>query len=201
MLPSSSASNSLGYFTVGSTKDDVLVVQGTPTRVGDYEWAYGLSTVDFRNDRVVSWTIYGSYPLHAKMLPSSSASNSLGYFTVGSTKDDVLVVQGTPTRVGDYEWAYGLSTVDFRNDRVVSWTIYGSYPLHAKMLPSSSASNSLGYFTVGSTKDDVLVVQGTPTRVGDYEWAYGLSTVEFRDGRVVSWTMYRSYPLKARKFQ
>jgi hypothetical protein len=178
-----------------STKEEVLRIQGTPTRLNDFEWAYGLSTVDFRNGRVVSWTIYGSSPLHAKLLPSSTASNTPGYFTVGSTKDEVLAVQGTPTRVGEYEWAYGLSTIDFRDGRVVSWTIYGSSPLHAKLLPSSTASNTPGYFTVGSTKDEVLAVQGTPTRVGEYEWAYGLSTIDFRNGRVISWTIYGSSPL------
>ncbi len=129
------------YFTLGSTKEEVLSIQGTPTRLNDYEWAYGLSTVDFKNGRVVSWTIYGSSPLHAKMLPSSAVSNALGYFTVGSTKDEVLAVQGTPTRISEYEWAYGLSTVDFRNDRVVSWTIYGSSPLRVKISPSSTTPN------------------------------------------------------------
>ena len=195
MIPSSAVSNA-GYFTVGSTKDEVLAVQGTPTKLDYYEWGYGLSTVQFRNDRVVSWTIYGVNPLRAKMIPSSAVSNA-GYFTVGSTKDEVLAVQGTPTKLDYYEWGYGLSTVQFRNDRVVSWTIYGVNPLRAKMIPSSAVSN-VGYFTVGSTKDEVLAVQGTPTKLDYYEWGYGLSTVQFRNDRVVSWTIYGVNPLRAK---
>jgi hypothetical protein len=59
-------------------------------------------------------------------------SNAGGYFTLGSTKDEVLAAQGTPTEVGEYRWSYGLSTVNFRNDRVTYWkVIYGS-PLKGK---------------------------------------------------------------------
>ena len=121
------------YFTLNSTKEEVLRIQGTPTRLNDYEWTYGYSTVEFRNDRVVSWTIYTTNPLRARMVPSTTVSN-VSYFTIGSTKDEVLAVQGTPTKVGDYEWAYGYSTVEFRNDRVVSWTMYAVNPLRAKKL-------------------------------------------------------------------
>lgn len=188
------------YFTLGSTKEEVLRIQGTPKQFGEYEWSYGLSTVQFRNDRVVSWTIYAVNPLRVKMLPSAPVSGPHDYFTVGSSKDAVLAVQGTPTQVGDYEWSYGLSTVQFRNDLVVSWTIYAVNPLHARMVPSSVDAASSSYFTLGSTKDEVLRVQGTPSQIGDYEWGYGLSTVQFRDGRVVSWTTYSVNPLRAKKF-
>ena len=202
MIPSAAAvSNAKGYFTVGSTKDEVLAVQGTPTQVEEYRWNYNLSRVEFRNDRVVSWTeLYGS-PLKVKMIPSAAAvSNAKGYFTVGSTKDEVLAVQGTPTQVEEYRWNYNLSRVEFRNDRVVSWTeLYGS-PLKVKMIPSAAAvSNAKGYFTVGSTKDEVLAVQGTPTQVEEYRWTYGLSRVEFRNDLVVSWTELYGSPLKAKK--
>jgi outer membrane protein assembly factor BamE (lipoprotein component of BamABCDE complex) len=195
MTPSSTASSPPGYFTVGSTKDEVLAVQGTPTKVGDYQWGYGLSIVEFRNDRVVSWNIFTTNPLLVKMV-SSITPNPAGYFTVGSTKDEVLAVQGTPTRLGDYQWAYGLSTVEFRNDRVVSWNIFATNRLHLKMIHSSIVPD--GYFTVGSTKDEVLAVQGTPTKIGDYQWGYGLSTVEFRNDRVVSWNIFATNPLRTK---
>ncbi len=53
------------------------------------------------------------------------------------------------------------------------------------------------YFTVGSTKDDVIRVQGVPTRITGSVFAYGHSEVYFKDGRVQSWQMDPSSPLKA----
>ena len=195
MLPFSPVSN-LGYFTIGSTKDEVLAVQGTPTKVAEYEWDYGLSEVHFRSGRVSSWRVYPGSPLLAKMLPSSSVLHSRDYFTIGSTKDEVLTVQGTPTHFAEYEWDYGLSEVRFRDGRVASWRIFPGSPLRVRLLPSSPVLNQR-FFTVGSTKDEVLAVQGTPTEVGDYEWGYGLSEVYFKDGRVVSWKIFPGSPLRA----
>jgi curved DNA-binding protein CbpA len=54
------------------------------------------------------------------------------------------------------------------------------------------------YFTVGSTKDDVVRVQGTPDKVTGNVFSYGLSEVYFRSGRVDSWHTDPSTPLKAR---
>jgi len=118
--------------------------------------------------------------------PSGLADNTpRGYFTVGSTKDEVLSVQGTPKRMNDNEFTYEYSTVRFRNGRVESWNDISSV-LKARMLPSVSVE-AKSYFTVGSTKDEVLSVQGTPKRMNDNEFTYEYSTVRFRDGRVESW--------------
>ncbi len=54
------------------------------------------------------------------------------------------------------------------------------------------------YFTVGSTKADVVRVQGTPDKVSGNVFAYGLSEVFFSNGRVESWHADPSSPLKAR---
>ena len=67
-----------------------------------------------------------------------------------------------------------------------------------KVLPSGPVEGNRDYFTVGSSKDKVLVVQGTPTSLTDTEWGYGPSSVYFRNGRVVSWVNYPDTPLKAR---
>jgi len=40
---------------------------------------------------------------------------------------------------------------------------------------------------VGSTKDEVLAVQGTPDRFTDTTFSYGTSDVFFEKGRVKSW--------------
>jgi len=54
------------------------------------------------------------------------------------------------------------------------------------------------YFTVGSTTNDVIRVQGAPSRRTENLFAYGLSEVHFKDGRVESWHVDPSSPLKAR---
>jgi DnaJ domain len=54
------------------------------------------------------------------------------------------------------------------------------------------------YFTIGSTRSDVVKVQGTPTRIAGNTFEYGLSQVYFQNGRVQSWHADPSSPLKAR---
>jgi hypothetical protein len=54
------------------------------------------------------------------------------------------------------------------------------------------------YFTVGSTRSDVVKVQGTPTKIAGNIFNYGLSQVYFEGGRVQSWHIDPSSPLKAR---
>jgi hypothetical protein len=49
--------------------------------------------------------------------PGTSSSNS--FFTVGSTKDEVLTLQGSPDRFTDRMFWYGTSFVRFAGDRVV----------------------------------------------------------------------------------
>jgi hypothetical protein len=57
--------------------------------------------------------------------------------------------------------------------------------------PTSAHLRTSGTFTIGSTEDEVLAVQGTPTRTSRNEWAYGLSTVGFTNGRVASFNNFR----------
>jgi rubrerythrin len=186
-----------GYFSIGSTKNDVLTAQGTPTEFSDSVWKYGSSSIYFMNGRVTSWNIWPGSPLRAKMLPSTPVRVVPSYFTVGSSKDDVLSVQGTPTEFNEASWKYGASTVYFANSRVTNWDIWPGSPLRVRMMPSTSVSSS-GYFTIGSTKDEVLSAQGTPTEFNESSWKYGASTVYFKDGRVVSWDVWPGSPLKVR---
>ena len=194
----SAQAGSSPYFSVGSTKDEVIAVQGPPSSFTNSEFEYGLSSVSFRDGRVVGWQNYPSNPLRAKLVPETQVNSSLGYFTVGSTKDQVLAVQGTPTSFSDTSFEYGLSSVTFWNDRVMSWQNHSSNPLRVRIVPSASVNTKLGYFTVGSTKDEVLAVQGTPTSFSETAFEYGLSSIKFRDGRVVGWQNYSSNPLNVR---
>ena len=118
---------SASYFTVGSTKDEVLAAQGTPTSFSETQWTYGLSHVSFRNGRVTNWNVSPVNSLRVRMVPGNradaDAARARGYFTVGSTKDEVLAVQGTPTSFGETQWGYGLSHVTFQNGRVTTWYV------------------------------------------------------------------------------
>ena len=54
------------------------------------------------------------------------------------------------------------------------------------------------YFTVGSTKNDVVRIQGPPTSIAGDVFRYGDSEVYFQYGRVQSWREDPGSPLKAR---
>jgi curved DNA-binding protein CbpA len=182
--PQSSVSRN--YFTIGSSKEEVLAIQGTPDRFTDNSFHYGTSDVSFRNGRVESW--YNGYPrLKVRMLTTTLTDKS--YFTVGSSKDEVIAVQGTPDRFTETSFHYGTSDVLFQKGRVVNW--YNGYPkLKVRMVPATSTTMS--YFTIGSTRDKVLAIQGTPDRFTDNSFHYGTSDVFFKHGRVSNW--YNGYP-------
>jgi hypothetical protein len=59
-----------------------------------------------------------------------------------------------------------------------------------RLLPSPAAgfSPQKYFFTIGSTPDEVLTVQGTPTSIQGNIWSYNFSYVFFREGRVVNVT-------------
>ena len=122
------------YLTVGSTRDEVLAQQGPPTASSEDKVVYGKSELYFKNNLVTGWKIdLASNPIRVKLWPQSAVDPDLGYFAAGSTKDEVLVVQGTPTAFSEDKFDYGGSEVYFRNDRVVSWkSDTGSVPLKVR---------------------------------------------------------------------
>jgi hypothetical protein len=110
------------YITIGSTRDEVIAQQGPPTATSDDKLVYGRSELDLKNGAVVGWRIDPiANPIRVKLWPEHSVDTSQEYFTVDSTKDDVLVVQGTPTAFSRDKFEYGGSVVYFHNDRVISW--------------------------------------------------------------------------------
>jgi hypothetical protein len=112
----------LPYITVGSTRDEVLAMQGPPTASSDDKLVYGKSELYLKDGAVTGWRIDpAASPIRVKLWPSSSIDPTLASFAVGSSKDDVLAVQGTPTAFTADTFEYGKSVVHFRNNRVVSW--------------------------------------------------------------------------------
>ena len=139
------------------------------------------------------------------------------HFTVGSSKDDVLRVQGTPDEISDSmrggicggepppggvrggsAWRYGSSCVFFAKDRVTRWNVWPSSPLKVKILPSSNSESNLR-FSVGSSKDEVLFAQGPPNAFSERSWRYGDSVVFFEDGRVTRWQQSPQHPLRVQQ--
>ena len=196
-----------GYFTLESTKDEVLAVQGTPDTFYDSDsesqFFYGssdtlseMSKVYFEEDRVVGW-FSASNPL--KTGPFSGDC-----FTIGSTKEEVLAIQGTPDDHGD-TFRYGTAGVEFQNGRVTGWWhIGGSRRLKVKLLPKQN-SYDRKYFTIGSTKDEVLTLFGTPENCytnyhatpGGARFSYDGFHVYFRNDHVTEWVRTEDSTLEA----
>lgn len=195
-------------FTQGSPKDDVIRLQGTPDDIDHYEaldyevWHYGSASVDIsiRGGRVIKWTNAGGR-LKVTMISGAGATTATS-FTQGSSKDDVIRLQGTPDDIDHYEalgyevWHYGSASVDISipGGRVTKWSNAGSR-LKVTMAPGARATTASS-FTQGSSKDDVVRLQGTPDGIDRYEalgyevWHYGSASVDIstRDGRVLKWS-------------
>jgi curved DNA-binding protein CbpA len=185
-LESDPGSSGGSFYTIGSSQKEVLRIQGKPTKVYGQTWTYGLSDVTFKEGRVWRYHNFDG-TLRVQMLPSVSVGKDYNpkTFSLGSSRNDVLLVQGTPTQVEPNKWSYGFSEVYFKNGLVSGYNNFFSN-LKVLMLPSkaSAATLSKGYFTIGSSQDDVLAVQGTPTVVHGNTWSYQLSEVQFGEGKV-----------------
>src|SRR5215813_2640191 len=87
------------------------------------------------------WDIWPGSPLKIQLLPVASISPVPASFTVGSTKDEVLAVQGTPTRVTERLWEYGASLVFFTDNRVTRWN--ESWTAMTMLTPAHTALHTL----------------------------------------------------------
>ena len=125
-----------------------------------------------------------SGPTHINTAPLKGAQP---YVTAGLTPMEVLSALGTPTSSTGEKMLYGSSEIDFKNGQVAGWKIDPRSPIRIKLWPDSPPAPGLTTFGVGSTKSDVIAVQGTPTLFADNEFGYGSSLVFFQNGRVMSW--------------
>lgn len=122
---------------------------------------------------------------------TSVAAPQAAYFTRGSSKAEVYRIQGVPSYSTELEWRYGSSRVYFAGDTVVGWESRADSPLMVK-----EANALTGHFGMGSSMLEVLAAQGTPSYVGDNDWKYGQSSVQFSDGKVISWQERPGSPLR-----
>lgn len=126
-----------------------------------------------------------------------NSTTSKKHFTIGSGIDDVYRIQGAPTKAESGVWYYGKSRVYFANGVVTSWDNNPEDPLHVALSPEIETDARV--FTVGSTKDEVRAIQGTPLVETEELWDYGLSKVYFRANHVIGWDSSPIKPLRARK--
>jgi hypothetical protein len=98
----------------------VYTIQGIPTRTEGDIWYYGKSKVYFAKGKVLSWDENIDDPLKTHTLMETDSRSHL-YFGHGSSKEEVLAVQGAPDRDTGNVWEYGYSRVYFDNNRVTGW--------------------------------------------------------------------------------
>jgi DnaJ domain len=122
------------YITAGLTREEVAAVLGAPTSSTENKLIYGGSELDFTAGKLTGWKIDpASPPIRVKLWPDAPVDPNLTSFTVGSTRNEVLVVEGTPTLFSQDTFGYGGSLVYFKNNRVVGWkNDPASPPLHVR---------------------------------------------------------------------
>ena len=125
--------------------------------------------------------------------PSGSPRES-GWIWVGSTIGEVYSAQGVPDFTQGETWYYGKSRIYFSQGKVTSWNQDPDNPL--RIGRDQPVQMHDGNFEIGSTKDEVRVVQGTPVMETDTVWDYGPSRVYFRNNRVIRWEESPMQPLR-----
>ena len=176
------------FFSLGSTKAEVQRIQGKPAKIFGQTWVYGLSDVTFREGRVWRYHNFDG-GLKVQIVPSGpiASSHPADSFALGATRDEVLRVQGTPTHVEGNKWSYGFSEIHFKDGVVIGFNnFFNNLRVAMHPAPGFGATQKKGYFTIGSSQDEVLGLQGTPTIVQGNLWSYQLSDVLFVDGKVRS---------------
>jgi DnaJ domain len=127
---------------------------------------------------------------HRRELGAAKAApvRLMPYITTGLTQEEVIAAAGAPTSATDNKLVYGASELYLTDGKISGWKIDpASSSIRVKLWPDAPVDPDLDSFGVGSSKNVVLVVQGTPTYFSENEFGYGGSAVFFQNGRVVGW--------------
>ena len=109
------------YVTVGLTPKEVESVMGAP--VSSTSGALVHKDAVFICARA-SWPAEDRpvfTPGCIKLWPQPRVDPYLTTYTVGSSKNEVIALQGTPTFLSENKFGYGASEVFFEDDRVIGW--------------------------------------------------------------------------------
>lgn len=186
-------------WAVGSRRAEVLKVQGTPTDTDRYDATckeilrYDRSNVELNNGIVVGYEDFDrKLKVAAPDAPASVVQNR-STWSLDSMKDQVFQVQGTPTRIVDYNHSdretlyYGSSTVDLLKQRVIGYD-NSDKNLKVRVDPILTNPQDGNRWTLDSSREEIFQVQGTPTAVLLEQSAcsetlyYGNSTVVLKNG-------------------
>jgi hypothetical protein len=109
------------YVTVGLTAHEVETVLGPPTSATPQSLIYGKSALYLLDGKIAGWKIDPASSIRVKMWPSLPVDRSITTITLGSSRDEVIAVQGTPDMLFADKFAYGSSEVFFENGHVIGW--------------------------------------------------------------------------------
>jgi hypothetical protein len=130
--------------------------------------------------------------------PDHQTSSDEKYFTFGMSLGEVYAIQGVPTKTEDDIWYYGSSKVYFVKGKVQRWEESTDNPLRTQIKPGAEKMRT-EFFGKGSSKHEVIAVQGAPERDAGNVWDYGVSRVYFDGDRVKGWDESPFNPLRVRK--
>ena len=88
-------------------------------------WYYSLSSVSFQGNNVKDYNNF-SNNLKVQIFPKQPVDSDKNFFTIGSSKDEVLAIQGTPTRIFMNTWYYGLSSISFQGNNVKEYNNFSN---------------------------------------------------------------------------
>lgn len=198
----STASDQL--WAVGSLREQVLQVQGEPMRSVQYDSLcqevlyYGNSIVELTNGTVSTFRDSdGKFRVSAQPPDARLTVSSSSYWTLGTEKEDVFRIQGTPNRVEQQSVSeqetlyYGNSTITINDDKVIGYSnLDNNLRISVEAIATPPSDTIAALWSLGSGRDEVFRIQGTPTQVfsdgslcGEILY-YGSSTIELRNGTV-----------------
>ncbi len=169
-------------FTLGSDEDTVRRVQGTPSSLAGSMWWYENSYVMLEDGIVVGWS---NNSQNLKVHITSTATPKKISITLGSSPNDVVAVLGTPTSINRTMWWYENSDVTCKDAIVVGWAD-NSHILKVNLVPAIGVA--VKSFSIGSSPDEVVSAQGTPTSINGTMWWYENSYLQFEGNRVRSYS-------------
>ncbi len=182
-------------YGLGANKAEIIAIEGEPHKIknrgNQTMLEYGLSTITLEADTMVAFTNATSIKLNIAF--KENYQGQIQYYTIGSSVDQLIAIQGTPTAVHPEEdqtlYEYGSSRVYVKNDLVHDFYNSGRPKLKVEAALNPKAKKD--YFTYGSQKEAVLRLHGEPDKkqlepLSHYmRWYYGKNWVSLRKEKYV----------------
>lgn len=195
------------YWTVGSDRDWVIAIQGIPTQAMRYASLcnevlhYGNSIIELENGYVKQYeNLDGNLKVLVDVPVALSTQGTPNTWSLGSAKEDVLRLQGSPTQMDKFlsdrfvTYYYGDSSILLEDGYVVSYRNVNQDLKVAMTLAQPPSSASPEVWSLGASRAEVLKVQKeTPTEVSrddpncEETYYFKNSEVSLRQGFVIGY--------------